>query len=140
MSCIQGQASAWLSKQLVNPAALPPCVRCALELATLSALAQADSTCLAGLLVQQAASGEPPAAQSQAVAVSGLLSCQGSPQACADEARSAVASGYHTLKIKVSRSKLGFIVRLPNNQIAHGICHIPISQPKITCTVGILPG
>jgi isochorismate synthase/2-succinyl-5-enolpyruvyl-6-hydroxy-3-cyclohexene-1-carboxylate synthase/2-succinyl-6-hydroxy-2,4-cyclohexadiene-1-carboxylate synthase/O-succinylbenzoate synthase len=104
VALLGGRLGSWLRRGLgVEPARLLPSVRCGLEAALLSALAQHRGASLAHLLA-----GCPPADAAaqlpQAAAVNGLLDCQGSPEEAAAEAAALLA--HHplsALKIKVGR-------------------------------------
>ena len=90
----------------LDPDNLYPSVRCGLEGALLTALAQAHSMPLASLLQGREASPHPaPAAQlaqpDEAVLVNGLLDCGSDVEACTQAALHMVAQGYTALKIKV---------------------------------------
>ena len=90
----------------LDPDNLYPSVRCGLEGALLTALAQAHSMPLASLLQgQQAAPHHASAADlaqpDEAVLVNGLLDCGSDVEACTQEALHMVAQGYTALKIKV---------------------------------------
>lgn len=104
--CLQGRISSWIKHKLgLDPANLYPSVRCGLEGALLTALAQAHDIPLAKLLHRQDAplpatsadTAQPP----EAVLVNGLLDCCGTIEACTEEALDMVAQGYSALKIKV---------------------------------------
>ncbi len=103
---MQGRISSWIKFVLgLDPENLYPSVRCGLEGALLTALAQAHCIPLAKLLHRQDAplpaisadTAHPP----EAVLVNGLLDCCGTVEACTEEALDMVAQGYSALKIKV---------------------------------------
>ena len=96
---LQGRITDWLQSSLGwAVGTMLPSVRCGLEGALLSALADARHLPLHTLLA-----GCPlPSANSPAgTAVNGLLNCQGNPEERAQEAKHLVSQGYKTLKIKV---------------------------------------
>ena len=101
----QGRISAWIEDCVgIHPGNVYPSVRCGLEGALLSALAQAHGVPFSSLL-QGGQAGAPKAAaksclQAEAVLVNGLLECQGSIEACIAEAHNLVAQGYTALKLK----------------------------------------
>ena len=94
-----GRLGAWLQHGLgLAPASLLPSVRCGLEAALLSALAQHQGTCLAQLLAG------PSAILAPAAGVNGLLDCQGTPEEAAAEAAALLRrQPYAALKVKVGR-------------------------------------
>ena len=102
---LQGRIGSWIKLELgLDPANLYPSVRCGLEGALLTALAQAHNIPLAKLLHRQDAplSTKPadPAQPPEAVLVNGLLDCCGTIEACTEEALKMVAQG-SALKVKV---------------------------------------
>jgi isochorismate synthase/2-succinyl-5-enolpyruvyl-6-hydroxy-3-cyclohexene-1-carboxylate synthase/2-succinyl-6-hydroxy-2,4-cyclohexadiene-1-carboxylate synthase/O-succinylbenzoate synthase len=103
---LQGRISSWIKQKVgLDPANLYPSVRCGLEGALLTVLAQAHNIPLAKLLHRQEAPlpatsadlAQPP----EAVLVNGLLDWCGTIEACTQEALDMVAQGYSALKIKV---------------------------------------
>jgi isochorismate synthase/2-succinyl-5-enolpyruvyl-6-hydroxy-3-cyclohexene-1-carboxylate synthase/2-succinyl-6-hydroxy-2,4-cyclohexadiene-1-carboxylate synthase/O-succinylbenzoate synthase len=108
VSLLGGRMSLWLRDRLgVAPESLLPSVRCGLEAALLSALAQHQGLSLAQLLAGSVAltAGQPAGQQPRpAVSLNGLLDCQGSPaEAAAEAAQLLNKHPYSTLKIKVGR-------------------------------------
>lgn len=103
---LQGRIGSWIKNKVgVDPANLYPSVRCGLEGALLTALAQAHKIPLASLLHRQDA--PPPAISAEptqppeAVLVNGLLDWCSTIEACTKNAVDMVAQGYSALKIKV---------------------------------------
>ena len=91
----------------VDPANLYPSVRCGLEGALLTALAQAHSLPLSHLLLpSQDAQAQlhitGPPQQDKPVLVNALLDCEGSIECCVAEACLLVEQGYTALKLKAS--------------------------------------
>lgn len=99
-----GRLSAWLEAGLgVLPASLLPSVRGGLEAALLSAVTQHQGLSMAQLLCGAALQGGA-APLSPAVAVNGLLDCQGTPAEAAAEAAALLRrQPFAALKIKVGR-------------------------------------
>ena len=108
MTVLQGRMNSWIEHELgLDPANLYPSVRCGLEGALLTALAQAHHLPLASLLGRQAAKSEPSADTADmdsAVLVNCLLDCTGDAEACQQEAAGLVAQGFTALKAKVQSS------------------------------------
>lgn len=100
---MQGRISAWIKDTLgLDPANLYPSVRCGLEGAVLTAMADAHGMPLAGALRSvHRFDHQPVKATRTAVLVNGLLDCNGSVEEAVTEARRLVAQGYAALKIKV---------------------------------------
>lgn len=103
-----GRFSSWLERGLgVSPASLLPSVRSGLEAALLSAVAQHRGLSVAELLTGSLCGplGASGAAQlAPAVAVNGLLDCQGTPEEAAAEAVALLRSRpFAALKVKVGR-------------------------------------
>ena len=99
MVLFQGRITEWLQASLGWAAGSTlPSVRCGLEGALLSALADARRLPLHALLAgcPLRSDGSPTG-----TAVNALLHCQGSPVERAEEAKHLVCQGYKTLKIKV---------------------------------------
>ena len=95
----QGRLTEWLQSSLGWAAgSMLPSVRCGLEGALLSALADARRLPLHTLL---AGCPLPSAGSPTGTAVNALLHCQGTPKERAEEAKHLVCQGYKTLKIKV---------------------------------------
>ncbi|DBA90081.1 TPA: hypothetical protein ACH3X1_003400 [Trebouxia sp. C0004] len=110
LSMMQGRISSWIKHKVgLDPANLYPSVRCGLEGALLTTLAQAHNIPLAKLLHGQDAPlpstsahlAQPP----DAVLVNGLLDWCDTIEACTQEALDMVAQGYSALKIKVGRQE-----------------------------------
>ena len=89
----------------MDPASLYPSVRCGLEGALLTALAQAHSLALSNLLlpsrVVSAQRHTECRQQEEAVLVNVLLDCDGSVEGCVAQACRLVSQGYTALKLKV---------------------------------------
>ena len=86
----------------VDPANLYPSVRCGLEGAVLTALADLQGRSLASLLSFAQSPGSHQGAPSQHhVLVNALLDCGGSVEDCVAEAAQLVAHGYSAIKVKV---------------------------------------
>jgi len=90
----------------VEPANLYPSVRCGLEGALLTALAQAHNMPLTHLLNRRQAAAMQPSSKGtaepvEAVIVNGLLDCGADIEACKQEALNMVGQGFTALKIKV---------------------------------------
>ncbi len=99
IALVQGRITEWLQYSLGWAAgSMLPSVRCGLEGALLSALADARCLPLHALL---AGCPLPSAGGPAGTAVNALLHCQGSPEERAQEAKRWVSQGYKTLKIKV---------------------------------------
>ena len=96
---LQGRITEWLQSSLGwASGSMLPSVRCGLEGALLSALADARRLPLHTLL---AGCPVPSAGSPSGTAVNALLHCQGTPEERAGEAKHLVSQGYKTLKIKV---------------------------------------
>lgn len=119
--CPQGRIAAWLKECVgVDPANLYPSVRCGLEGALLTALAQAHSLPLSHLLLPSAAAqSQPQVSESPQhdtpVLVNALLDCHGSVECCVAEACKLVQQGYTALKLKVSSHHSLLAAPLPDN-------------------------
>ena len=103
----QGRFSAWIQHGIgMDPPNLYPSVRCGLEGALLTALAQAQWLPLQSLLLSSKAErlqpGKQPSQQDETVLVNGLLDCQGSIESCVAQADQLTSQGYLALKLKVS--------------------------------------
>lgn len=111
---MQGRISSWIKHKVgLDPANLYPSVRCGLEGALLTALAQAHNIPLANLLHRQDA---PPPAEDlaqppEAVLVNGLLDCCSTIVAFTEEALDMVAQGYCALKIKACCLSVDYALR-----------------------------
>lgn len=109
----QGRTAAWLKECVgVDPASLYPSVRCGLEGALFTALAQAQSLPLSHLLLPSAADQMQPQVigslqHDKPVLVNALLNCQDSIEGCVAEACHLVQQGYTALKLKASSHHFG---------------------------------
>lgn len=95
----------------VDPASLYPSVRCGLEGALLTALAQAQGLPLSQLLLPSAVDQTQPQVlgspqHDKLVSVNALLDCHGSIEGCVAEACQLVLQGYSALKLKASSHPL----------------------------------
>lgn len=110
----------------VDQGNLFPSVRCCLEGALLSALANAKGVSMAEVLLgkpleecRSQGSGvsvhtpERGVGWLGSVEVNGLLECQGSPAECAAEAVRLVSAGFKKLKIKVMRVPCALRMKVP---------------------------
>lgn len=112
--CPQGRIAAWLKECVgIDPANLYPSVRCGLEGALLTALAQAQIMPLAHLLLPSRAAQRRPG-QDMPVLVNALLDCHGSIECCVAEACKLVQQGYTALKLKASSHHYLVAAALPD--------------------------
>lgn len=111
--CPQGRTAAWLKECVgVDPANLYPSVRCGLEGALLTALAQAQSLPLSHVLLPSAADQMQPqvvrsSQHDKPVLVNALLDCHGSIEGSVEEACQLVQQGFSALKLKASSQQFG---------------------------------
>ncbi|GAQ91163.1 isochorismate synthase [Klebsormidium nitens] len=107
-----GAIATWLREEAgIDAAALLPSVRCGLETALLTLLANHVGVPLSKLLLGRpslprggaSTNGELPLGSPQGPLVCALLASEGSPEEAAEEAREAVTRGFCTLKLKVAR-------------------------------------
>lgn len=106
----------------VDPANLYPSVRCGLEGALLTALAQAQSLPLSHLLLPSAAEQRQPqvtgsSQQGTPILVNALLDCHGSIECCVAEACKLVQQGYTAVKLKASSYHSPVAAALPDNSL-----------------------
>lgn len=126
----QGRISSWLTACLgVDPANLYPSVRCGVEGALLTALAQVHNLSLSNLLVpSQAMAAQQQTERAEqdkpAVLVNALLDCNSSIECCVAEAGRLVSQGYTAFKLKASGHPL----------LDHSYAlHEPNCQQQIAC-------
>lgn len=104
----QGRTAAWLEACVgVDPANLYPSVRCGLEGALFTALAQAHSLPLSSLLLSSHAVSAQLhtecGQQDKVLLVNALLDCSNSTEGCVAQACRLVSQGYTALKLKASK-------------------------------------